>query len=217
MTLVEALGWAGAAMTIVTYAMRTMVPLRIAAITSNVLFLIYAIMIGSVPLIVMDLLLLPFNIWRLAQIFALRRQIRVASASEGLDFSVLRHIGDPQTLPAGVTVFRKGDPPDRLYVLDSGRIELEETGIVLEGKDIFGEIAFFTDARERTATARCLTECRVYAIDEQVFLELYFQRPGFAMALMRLITRRLIENVSREAGGAPAPRPAPDLMPAPAV
>lgn len=210
MTLIDALGWAAAGMTMVTYAMRTMVPLRIAAIAASALFLVYALLIQNWPLLVMDMVLLPFNCWRLRQILVMQRKMRLASASGAIDLTLLRQIGAPTTLAAGATIFRQGDTPDHLYVLERGRVELEELGITLSDNDIFGEIAFFTEARARTATARCLTECQVYAIDEHAFLQLYFLNPGFAMALMKLVIRRVVQNVSTLP---PSPRPEPAGLP----
>jgi len=210
MTVIDALGWAAAGMTMVTYAMRTMVPLRIAAIAASALFLVYAFLIQNWPLLVMDMILLPFNCWRLRQILVMQRKMRLASASDAIDLTLLRQIGAPTTLAAGATIFRQGDPPDHLYVLERGRVELEELGITLSENDLFGEIAFFTEARARTATARCLTECQVYAIDENAFLQLYFLNPGFAMALMKLVIRRVVQNVSTPP---PSPRPEPAGLP----
>lgn len=110
------------------------------------------------------------------------------------DFSVIRTYGKARHIEAGTVVFRRGDPVDRLYHLDTGRVLIEEIGVEISAQDICGEIAFFTDAAERTATARCLDDTRVYELDEKRFMLLQFEDPSFGMSVMRTITRRLIEN-----------------------
>jgi len=194
---IETLGYVASAATVATYAMKTMMPLRIAAIVSNTLFLIYAALIQVWPLLVLELILLPFNSWRLWQILTLRRRLAAVRGAAAPDFSVVKGYSRPASFAAGAYVFRRGDPPDALYYLDAGAVELEELGVRLEAGDIFGEIAFFTDAKARTASARCTADCRIHAIDEAVFLRLYFQDPAFGLAIMKLITRRLIDGADR--------------------
>jgi hypothetical protein len=48
--------------------MKEMRPLRIAAVLSCVFFIAYAVMIGSYPVLVMELVLLPINAWRLLEL-----------------------------------------------------------------------------------------------------------------------------------------------------
>ncbi|MFN3144654.1 MAG: Crp/Fnr family transcriptional regulator [Paracoccaceae bacterium] len=60
--------------------------------------------------------------------------------------------------------------------------------------DIFGEIAFFTDAATRTASARTVDEAEVYEIDRKRFMRLQFEDPSFGMSVMRTVTRRLAAN-----------------------
>src|SRR5438105_2662394 len=53
--------------------MRAMVPLRIAALCSNVAFLIYALSLHLVPIFVLHLGLLVINAWRLRQSISRRK------------------------------------------------------------------------------------------------------------------------------------------------
>lgn len=78
---IEAVGFMGSLFTILTYSMREMRWLRVAAVLSCVSFMIYGVMIQSWPLILMDMALLPINLWRLIE---LRQADR-------------RTIADPQT------------------------------------------------------------------------------------------------------------------------
>ena len=152
---IEALGWVAAAFTLATYSMKTMLPLRAFAIGSNLFYLGYGLALELWPLVVLDLLLLPVNVFRLSQILMLRRKVRAARQAAQPDFSVLKDHARPQRMAEGEVIFRRGDAPDRLYYIAEGTVTLDELGLTLGPGDIFGEIAFFTDAKARSATARC--------------------------------------------------------------
>lgn len=201
---VEAIGWLASALTVATYAMNTMIPLRILAIASSVCFGVYAAILQLWPLLAMELLLLPINIYRFWQILSLRGRLKKGALSELPDFSVIKRYGKARKVPAGTIVFRRGDPVDALYFLGAGRVQIEEVGVELAAGEIFGEIAFFTDDAVRTATVRCTEESELYEIDERRFMRLQFEDPSFGMSVMRVITRRLMEN-----GGAGTAKPQP--------
>ncbi|MDW4499741.1 Crp/Fnr family transcriptional regulator [Sulfitobacter sp. D35] len=197
---IEAVGWVASLLTIATYSMSTMLPLRILAIASSVCFVIYASVLQLWPLLAMELLLLPINLYRFWQVVALRGKLSNASGNAQADFSVVQTYGRRRKLASGAVVFERGDPVDRLYYLAEGRVRIAELGIDLSPGDIFGEIAFFTDAAARTATARCLSEAVVYSVDAKQFMRLQFEDPSFGLAVMRTITRRLTENLKGASG-----------------
>ena len=68
MIWIEVVGFCGSALAILTYWMREMIPLRIAAVLGCLCFLAYALLIGAYPLIVMEAILLPINLYRLAEL-----------------------------------------------------------------------------------------------------------------------------------------------------
>ena len=198
MDLIELVGWAASATTVATYTMKTMLPLRIAAIASSTLFILYSVPLGLWPLLGMELVLLPLNIWRLTQLIHLQRRVAHLRRTETPDFSVLKAGSRARAFAAGEVIFNRGDAPDALYYIESGEVALEELAITLDNDQIFGEIAFFIDAQARTATARCASDCKIHVIDEKTFMRLYFQDPAFGMSIMKTITRRLIESVERK-------------------
>ncbi len=65
MTIGDALGWAACLMTLITFAQRQMLPLRIAAILANVCFIGYAASGHYLPVLTLHLTLLPINGQRL--------------------------------------------------------------------------------------------------------------------------------------------------------
>ena len=196
MTLIDMLGWIAAVFTLAAYSMRTMLPLRFAAIGANICFIGFGYASGALPILVLHCLLLPFNAYRLWELLNGLRKLRAARGKPD-DFSWLRDVATAARRDDGSYVFRKGDRPDNLYYLDRGEVLLEEIGVTLHAGDIFGEIAFFTEAKQRTASARCIGPCRILAIDEARFMALYHQNPAFGLAIVQLIAKRLMDGIAR--------------------
>ncbi len=69
----ELTGWLAAALTLLTFSMQSMLALRIAAVASNLSFIAYGTVALLEPVIVLHLLLLPCNLFRLWQLLAARR------------------------------------------------------------------------------------------------------------------------------------------------
>lgn len=196
MSWIDLLGWIAAGFTLLAHGMRTMLPLRIAGIGANLFFIAYSVSAGIVPTLALHVVLLPFNLYRLWEILRTRRDLKAVSA----DWSALEVLGPYLSVTrygAGQPVFAKGDPPDHLYLLKSGRVLLEEINVELGPDEIFGEIAFFTDAREWTVSARCIGPCEIARINEETFLKLYYQNPAFGLYVMKLATRRLMEGMAK--------------------
>jgi hypothetical protein len=67
---IEVLGYAASACVLASFCMRGMVPLRVAAICSNVLFALFGALAHIHPVLVLHLVLLPVNLARLHQALA---------------------------------------------------------------------------------------------------------------------------------------------------
>jgi CRP-like cAMP-binding protein len=119
-----------------------MIPLRILAILSSVLFLIYGVIMQVGPLIVMEVILLPINIFRYWQLVSLRSKLKNSLAEERTDFSVIKTYGKRLRFEAGDFVFRKGDAVDNLYYVDKGHVQIGNDKTLKSG-DVFGDLAFF--------------------------------------------------------------------------
>jgi hypothetical protein len=196
MMWIDLLGWAAAALTFLTFSMRTMLPLRIVAIGANVLFISYGALAGIYPVLALHLLLLPFNLFRLVEILRMTTRVRQARMGE-FDPGWIAQLLPARPNPAGTTLFRKGDPPDYLYYVVSGRVHLVEAGLHVGAGELLGEIAFFSDAKERTLTAVCAEACEIVQIDERAFMQLYSQNPAFGMYVVRLVARRLLDGMAK--------------------
>ena len=86
-----------------------------------------------------------------------------------------------------------------LYV-HSGKIRVTNIDAVVQTRFlkpgvVLGEIGIFAPERKRTATAIAEEDTYVYSIDEDEVIQLYFQNPKLAFYLVKLITRRLIEDL----------------------
>jgi CRP/FNR family cyclic AMP-dependent transcriptional regulator len=78
-TSVNAIEWVGyfaSLLVLVTFCTRGMVSLRVVAIASNVAFIAYAALAGIGPVMLLHVLLLPTNVYRLSQALCERRQHR---------------------------------------------------------------------------------------------------------------------------------------------
>ena len=80
MTLPQALGFLASALVLLTFGMRTMVPMRIAAIASNLAFIAYGVSLELTPVWLLHGILLPLNAYRLLEARPFRRRRRGRSA-----------------------------------------------------------------------------------------------------------------------------------------
>jgi CRP-like cAMP-binding protein len=93
----------------------------------------------------------------------------------------------------GEVVFARGDAAECMYVVAEGEVDLVigDTHLeTLQAGDIFGELALIT-GEARSATARARSACRLVEIPEARFNYLVRETPNFALAVMRVLTRRL--------------------------
>jgi hypothetical protein len=70
------LGYVASALVLSSFLMRRMIPLRATALASNVAFIIYASELGLTPIVLLHSLLLPINLWRLAEAISAERATR---------------------------------------------------------------------------------------------------------------------------------------------
>jgi len=191
---VEILGWLAASLTVGALALKSMMPLRVVLIAASVAFIVYGLATDSLLLAALHGAILPFNLYRLYQ---LNHWQRAAEDARGGEFSLdwIRAVMRPVKFADRELVFRKGDPPHYLYYIKSGEVLLEEIGVTLGPDEILGEIAFFTDAKERTLTARCVGKCEIMVIRESDYMRLHQQNPAFALYIMRLLASRLLEGM----------------------
>src|SRR5207245_4052189 len=81
-TIANMLALIGAIFFVATLLMRTMVPLRVTGIISDVFFIGYGVLSATVTTLILYSLLLPINIFRLAQMLKLVKRARVAAQGD---------------------------------------------------------------------------------------------------------------------------------------
>jgi CRP/FNR family cyclic AMP-dependent transcriptional regulator len=173
--------------------MQTMIPLRIAAICSNVAFVVYACCDSLYPILLLHSVLLPLNVARIAQILRMKKLIDTAARDDSI-IECLRPFLKHGRSRAGQAIFTRGDHADRLYVLVSGSIRIEETDYVLEAGDLFGEAGLFSDARQRMQTARALTDVELLWLTQTELSQVCYQNPALALYFLRRWANRSIAD-----------------------
>jgi CRP/FNR family transcriptional regulator, cyclic AMP receptor protein len=197
--------WVAALLVFAAFFMKTMIPLRLVAIASNVAFVAYALLglrygiFGRVyPILVLHAALLPLNVVRLGQIRRLIDAVNEASRSETFEYLIPYMTSEQHR--NGSTVFAKGDRADKLYFIEQGTILFPELGRGLSTGGFFGEVGLFAPQGVRTASAVCEGDCRLYAITRDKVLELYYQDPGFGFFLIRMVSA-LVQEDDRQRSG----------------
>jgi len=196
MTWVDLLGYAASAAVLAAFCMSTMIPLRILALVSNVLFATYGYFDHLYPVLVLHAILFPVNALRLVQFQRLVRDTRDAHRQELSIQSVLPYM-TKRSYPAGYILLRKGEKADRLFYLLEGELEIAELKKVLKPGAMVGEIGVFAPNQKRTATIVCRTECKLFELTNNKAKQLYFQDRSFGFAVLQLIIGRMMENNER--------------------
>lgn len=189
----EALGYLAVVLTVATYSMRTMIPLRTIGICANCLFIAYGILAPSYPQLVLHAVLLPLNSLRLYQMIRLVSKVRAASEGD-LSMEWIKSFTTSRQYRNGETIFAKGDVADVILYPVSGRYRLVEIGIDIPAGEIVGEIGLVTPGNKRTQTLKCVEDGEVLVVSYNQIERLYFQNPSFGFFFLRLITKRLLAN-----------------------
>jgi CRP/FNR family transcriptional regulator, cyclic AMP receptor protein len=194
MSSIDMLGYVASAAVLATFCMSTMLPLRLVAIGSNLLFISYGAFAHIYPVLGLHFILLPVNIMRLLQLLRMISSVKRIRSAELSINSILQFMS-PRVLNAGDTLIRKGDVADRFYYLVKGQMKISEVNKLVAPGTILGEIGIFAHDQIRTATVVALTDCELYELSARKTMELYFQDPTFGFAVLQLMISRLAENM----------------------
>jgi hypothetical protein len=197
--LANMLALTGAVFFVATLMVRTIVPLRVIGIISNVFFIAYGALAGSASTFFLYLLSLPINAIRLRQMLSLVKKARV-SAQGDLSMDWLRPFMSPRKYRKGDVLFNKGDAAKEMFLTVTGKFLVTEINVELPPGRMMGELGFVDPKNRRTQTVECIEDGDVLTITYEKLLELYFQNPEFGYYLLRLTTERLMQNISRLEG-----------------
>jgi CRP-like cAMP-binding protein len=101
-------------------------------------------------------------------------------------------------LAKGDVLFTEGEPGEKLFLIESGKIKLGHTApdgresliAVLGAGEMLGELSLF-DPGPRTATAVAVTQTKVLAMGHEALLPWLVGRPDLAVSLLAALARRL--------------------------
>jgi CRP/FNR family transcriptional regulator, cyclic AMP receptor protein len=199
MNYVTMVGFLAAGLVIATLSMRTMIPLRVIGLASNVAFVTYGALFGSLPTVILHGILFPLNVYRLHEMLKLVKQVEAASKGD-MSLDWLKPFMTERAISVGETLFRKGDKANHLYFLVSGQMHLQEINLDLAPGAVVGELGMLAPERTRTQTLVCTENGLVLAISYEKIEELYYQNPKFGFYFLRLSTARLFDNIKRLEG-----------------
>jgi CRP-like cAMP-binding protein len=186
----------GAIFFVATLLMRTMVPLRVSNMISNVFFMAFGALAGDIRTFLVAFLLLPINAIRLRQMLNLVKKARNAVRGER-SMEWLKPFMTQRKCRQGDVLCKKGDTANEMFLTVSGKFLVTELGIELPPGSPVGELGFLTPNNQRTATVECTEAAQVLTITYERLLELYFQNPQFGYYFLVLTSQRLLQNVAR--------------------
>ena len=190
------LGFIAGALYIASHYMKTMVPLRICEIASNVLFVAYGFMHPSYPTLALYGIMILINSLRLYEMLELIKKVRTA-AQVDLSMDWLKPFMHERAYKKGDVLFHKGDHAEEMFYIVSGTCRVAELGLEMKSGQLVGELGFLTPERQRTQTVECLEDVSMLVITYDKLSELYFQNPTFGFYFLRLTSERLLQNVRR--------------------
>lgn len=196
LSVANIMGFIGGIFYVGTMVMKTMVPLRIAAIASNFFLGMYGLLAHSIPTFFLYTLLLPINCVRLYQMLQLVKKVK--SATEGnLSMDWLKPFMTKRNYYKGDVLFRKGDAANEMYFIVSGGYRVTELNVDLAPGNLLGEMGLLAPDNRRTQSVECTESGQVLTISYDKVRELYFQNPEFGFYFLRLTSERLMQNVAR--------------------
>ncbi len=182
---------------VATLSMRTMIPLRIFAILTNILLVAASIPTHSYTTLVLHgVVLLPLNTYRLHQMLQLVRDVK-KSVGGDLSMEWLKPFMTERRCKTGEMLFYKDEKADSMYYIVSGRYRLVESGIELPVGAIVGEFGMLSPSNLRTQSLECIADGLILSVTYDQVEQLYVQNPGFGFYFLKLVTARLFENIGR--------------------
>jgi CRP/FNR family cyclic AMP-dependent transcriptional regulator len=196
MIYVEWIGYIAAALGIATFAMQTMIPLRVTGIIHNLGQIAFGLISGIYPMVIQHFILLPLNCYRL---FEMRKLIKTVEASSEGSHSLdwLTPFMKERRIKAGQVLVAKGEDAKQMYFVADGCVHLPEINIDLGPGAVVGELGMLAPDRKRTQTVVCTKDATILEIAYTRIEQLYYQNPTFGFYFLKLSTQGLFDNIER--------------------
>ena len=197
---------------VATTTMRTMIPLRVFGILTNIVLIASAIPTHNYPTGLLHVVLLVLNSYRLHQMLQLVRDVK-KSVSGDLSMEWLKPFMTERKCAPGEVLFYKDEKAEDMLYIVSGKFKLVESGIELPIGAIVGELGMLSPSNVRTQTLECVEPGVILSVSYSKVEELYVQNPEFGFYFLRLASARLFENIGKLEERL-AQQTAPGLVPA---
>ncbi|MHC4821466.1 MAG: cyclic nucleotide-binding domain-containing protein [Planctomycetota bacterium] len=117
------------------------------------------------------------------------------------EFQAILQFAEDFDFDAGETIFEAGEPGDRMYIVEAGKLEVlspdGERIAELGPGDVFGEMALLTE-RPRSATVRTLEDTETCSFDNEDFDQLMEASPALSAAVQKILGERLDSQVQMQ-------------------
>jgi CRP-like cAMP-binding protein len=197
--LAEHAGTAGAlfasVFVVATTTMKTMIPLRVVGILTNLVLIATAIPTHNYLSIIVQSVVLVLNSYRLHQMLQLIRDVK-RSVNSDLSLDWLKPFMTERKWTAGEVLFYKDEKAEDMLYIVSGRFRLVESGIELPVGAIVGEFGMLSPSNVRTQTLECVESGLILSVSYSKVEELYVQNPAFGFYFLRLASARLFQNIA---------------------
>ncbi len=190
---IEFAGYLACGLVFATFYMKTLIPLRLLAIASNIVFIVYAAGLNLMPILVLHAALLPLNLWRTWEQVHIHRKLR-AVAKGPVAVETLVPFMERKRFAKGKVLFLKGETAKCIYYVTIGTVDIPELAKTLTPGTLFGEVGVFTPDRLRTASAVCAEDCELLVMNDRDIVRLCLRDPAFGLFMTRLIAGRMAEN-----------------------
>jgi CRP-like cAMP-binding protein len=180
---------------VATLSMRTMIPLRVFGILTNIILIASAIPTRNYPTLALHAVLLPLNTYRLHQMLQLVRDVK-KSVNSDLSMEWLKPFMTERKCAPGEVLFYKDEKAEDMFYIVSGRFKLVESGIELPVGAIVGEFGMLSPSNLRTQTLECVEAGAILSVSYSKVEELYVQNPAFGFYFLRLASSRLFQNIA---------------------
>ena len=189
-------GFIGAGLTLASYTMKSMFPLRLVALAANVFFVAYGWLEAALPSLLLYSVMILINLQKAWEIRNTVRAIEHVKSDAPITEWLLPHMTRRQAT-AGQTLWKKGDVATEMIYLESGKLRLVEHQEQLAPGSLVGEIGLFAPDNRRTLTVVCETDCTLYSLTTDGMAQLYYQNPKLGYHIMRLIVARLMHDLEK--------------------
>jgi hypothetical protein len=179
---------------VATTTMRTMIPLRLFGILTNLVLIATAVPSHAYATIAVQAVVLSLNSYRLHQMLQLVRDVK-RSVSGDLSMDWLKPFMTERKCATSEMLFYKDEKAEDMLYIVSGRFRLVESGIELPVGAIVGELGMLSPSNVRTQSLECIEAGVILSVSYTQVEQLYVQNPAFGFYFLKLATARLFQNL----------------------